>query len=227
MPTGRKHGSKLQVPCSTLEKGSAKKSPPHLSLLTSHSPLILASSSPRRRAFLKQLGLRFRIVVPDTDERPRPDERPIAFARRAAQDKARAVAQRAGTRPVVIAADTIVVLGRTILGKPHHAADARRMLKLLSGRTHEVMTGVCVRCGSAERSFVARTRVEFKKLTRQEIDFYVDSGEPMDKAGAYAIQGIGSFLVRAIRGSYTNVVGLPVAELLDVLERDFGMKVPL
>lgn len=186
--------------------------------------LILASSSPRRRAFLKQLGLRFRIVVPDTDERPRPDERPIAFARRAAQDKARAVAQRAGTRPIVIAADTIVVLGRTILGKPRSAADARRMLKLLSGRTHEVMTGVCVRCGSAERSFVARTRVEFKKLTRQEIDFYVDSGEPMDKAGAYAIQGIGSFLVRAIRGSYTNVVGLPVAELLDVLETSFGVK---
>lgn len=186
--------------------------------------LILASSSPRRRAFLKQLGLRFRIVVPDTDERPRPDERPIDFARRAAQDKARAVAQRAGTRPIVIAADTIVVLGRTILGKPRSAADARRMLKLLSGRTHEVMTGVCVRCGSAEQSFVARTRVEFKKLTRQEIDFYVDSGEPMDKAGAYAIQGIGSFLVRAIRGSYTNVVGLPVAELLDVLETSFGVK---
>ena len=183
--------------------------------------LILASSSPRRRAFLKQLGLRFRVVVPDTDERPRPNERPIAFARRAARDKARAVALRAGDRSIVIAADTIVVLGSTILGKPRSAADARRMLKLLSGRTHEVMTGVCVRRGRSEQSFVTRTRVAFKKLTPQEIDFYVDSGEPKDKAGAYAIQGIGSFLVREIRGSYTNVVGLPVAELLDVLERRF------
>ena len=191
------------------------------------SSIILASSSPRRRAFLKQLGLRFRIVVPDTDERPRPNEQPVAFARRAARDKAHAVAQRVGDRPIIIAADTIVVLGRTILGKPRNAADARRMLNLLSSRTHEVMTGVCVRCGGREQSLVARTRVEFKKLTRQEIDFYVNSGEPMDKAGAYAIQGIGSFLVRAIRGSYTNVVGLPDAELLDVLERDFGMKVPL
>ena len=188
--------------------------------------LILASSSPRRQAFLKQLGIRFRIAVPDIDETPRRGESPAAFARRAARDKARAVAARAGSAPVIVAADTIVVLGRTILGKPKHAADARRMLKLLSGRDHKVITGVCVLRGTKIRNFAVSTDVVFKELTAREIGFYVKSGEPMDKAGAYAIQGIGSFLVRAIRGSYTNVVGLPVAELLDVLERDFGMKIP-
>ena len=188
--------------------------------------LILASSSPRRQAFLKQLGIRFRIAVPDIDETPRRGESPAAVARRAARDKARAVAARAGSAPVIVAADTIVVLGRTILGKPKHAADARRMLKLLSGRDHKVITGVCVLRGTKIRNFAVSTDVVFKELTAREIGFYVKSGEPMDKAGAYAIQGIGSFLVRAIRGSYTNVVGLPVAELLDVLERDFGMKIP-
>ena len=188
--------------------------------------LILASSSPRRQAFLNQLGIRFRIAVPDIDEQPRRGESPYAYARRAARDKARAVAARVGGGPVIVAADTIVVLGRTILGKPKHAADARRMLKLLSGRDHKVITGVCALRGTKMRNFAVSTDVVFKELTGREIGFYVKSGEPMDKAGAYAIQGIGSFLVRAIRGSYTNVVGLPVAELLDVLERDFGMKIP-
>ena len=187
--------------------------------------IILASSSPRRREFLKQLGLSFKIVPPRIDEQPEKREEPGHFAWRLAVDKALDVAARVGPRPIVIAADTIVVLGKTILGKPKDAADARRMLNMLSGREHEVITGVCVTQGKKKRSFVTSTDVEFKKLTAQEIEFYIASGEPMDKAGAYAIQGIGSFLVRAISGSYTNVVGLPVAELLDVLEREF--KVPL
>ncbi len=187
-------------------------------------PLVLASSSPRRQAFFRSLGLRFRAVVPDVDEVPRVGETPARFARRAAVDKARAVARRVEARAIVIAADTIVVSGRSILGKPKSRADARRMLRALSGRRHEVMTGVCVRRGAKERSFLSRTGVFFKRLTREEIEFYVASGEPMDKAGAYAIQGIGSFMVLTIRGSYTNVVGLPVAELLDVLERQFGYK---
>ena len=187
--------------------------------------IILASSSPRRRQFLKQLGIRFRIVTPRTTEIPVRGELPLHFARRAAIDKARDVAARARNGAIVVAADTIVVLGRQILGKPKSAADARRMLRILSGRRHEVMTGVCVISGRETRSFVSRTAVEFKRLTAQEIDFYVVSREPMDKAGAYAIQGLGSFMVRAIRGSYTNVVGLPVAELLDVLEEDFGLRV--
>ena len=187
--------------------------------------IIVASSSPRRREFLKQLGLSFKVVPPRVDEQPEKREEPGHFAWRLAVDKALDVASRVGPRPIVIAADTIVVLGKTILGKPKDEVDARRMLKMLSGRGHEVITGVCVMQGRKKRSFVTSTDVEFKKLTTQEIDFYVASGEPMDKAGAYAIQGIGSFLVRSIRGSYTNVVGLPVAELLDVLEREF--KVPL
>ena len=187
--------------------------------------IILASSSPRRREFLKQLGIPFMIVVPRVDEQPEKREEPGHFAWRLAVDKALDVASRVPGKSIVIAADTIVVLGKTILGKPKDPADAQRMLKMLSGREHEVITGVCVMSGKKKKSFVTSTDVVFKKLTKQEIDFYIASGEPMDKAGAYAIQGIGSFLVREIRGSYTNVVGLPVAELLDVLEA--GFKVPL
>ena len=188
-------------------------------------PIILASSSPRRREFLKQLGIPFKIVVPRIEEQPEKGEEPGHFAWRLAVDKALDVASRVPGKSIVIAADTIVVLGKRILGKPKDESDARRMLKMLSGREHEVITGVCVSLGKKVRSFVTSTDVVFKKLTKQEIDFYIASGEPMDKAGAYAIQGIGSFLVREIRGSYTNVVGLPVAELMDVLEKEF--KVPL
>ena len=186
--------------------------------------IVLASSSPRRRAFFKQLGISFKMVVPQVEEQPKKGEAPDLFAGRLAADKALDVAARLSTPALIIAADTIVVLGRTILGKPKNTSDARRMLKMLGGRVHEVITGVCVLYGAKRRRFVTRTKVEFKKLAKQEIDFYIASGEPMDKAGAYAIQGIGSFLVRGIRGSYTNVVGLPVAELLDVLEREFGVK---
>jgi septum formation protein len=186
--------------------------------------IILASSSPRRREFLKQLGIQFKIVGPRIEEQPERGEEPGHFAWRLAVDKASDVAARVPGRSIIIAADTIVVLGKTILGKPKDAADAQRMLKMLSGREHEVITGVCVRQGKKKRSFVTSTDVEFKKLTKQEIEFYIASGEPMDKAGAYAIQGIGSFLVRKISGSYTNVVGLPVAELLDVLEKGFGLQ---
>ena len=186
--------------------------------------IILASSSPRRREFLKQLGIPFKIVVPRVEEQPEKGEEPGHFAWRLAVDKARDVASRVPAKTIIIAADTIVVLGKKILGKPKDAADAQRMLKMLSAREHEVITGVCVMSGKNKKSFVTSTDVVFKKLTKQEIDFYIGSGEPMDKAGAYAIQGIGSFLVREIRGSYTNIVGLPVAELLDVLERGFGLK---
>lgn len=194
--------------------------------MTSKSPsIILASSSPRRREFLKHLGLPFKIVAPRVEEQPEKGEEPGHFAWRLAVDKALDVASRVPGKSIVIAADTIVVLGKKILGKPKDGADAQCMLKMLSNREHTVITGVCVMQGKKKRSFVTSTDVDFKKLTKQEIDFYVASGEPMDKAGAYAIQGIGSFLVRQIRGSYTNVVGLPVAELLDVLEREF--KVPL
>lgn len=197
--------------------------------------LILASASPRRRHFLEQLGLRFEVRAADISESPRPRETPARYAIRVAEEKAAAVANRLAQRELarrelIIAADTIVARGRRLLPKPSSMADAARMLRFLSGRSHIVVTGVCilerVRGQIARRkSFAVSTRVWFKKLCEDEIRGYVRTGEPMDKAGAYAIQGIGSFLVRRIAGSYTNVVGLPVAELLDCLEREFGVKV--
>jgi len=190
--------------------------------------LVLASASPRRRAFLRALGLRFRIIPPQLNETPNRGELPAHYARRLAEDKAAEVAARVRGRGVVIAADTIVVQGRTILQKPRDRTDATRMLRALSGRWHAVISGLCVLRVSGgqilrRRSRTVRTAVEFKRLTADEIAGYIATGEPMDKAGAYAIQGIGSFMVRAIRGSYTNVVGLPVAELVDILEQDFGL----
>lgn len=187
--------------------------------------IILASASPRRREFFSQLGLRFRVVAPHIEEDPLPGEPPVAYARRVAVDKAIEVAGQVHPKAVIVAADTIVVLGRRILQKPADAEDARRMLRALSGRRHEVITGVCILGPRRMRTLVARTQVFFKKLTAAEIDFYVESGEPMDKAGAYAIQGKGCFMVRAVRGSYTNVVGLPVAELLDTLVADFAFSI--
>jgi len=195
---------------------------------------ILASSSPRRRALLRLLGHPFRVIVPAIDETPQAGERPAAFARRAAMEKALAVAERLpplrGARwRIVIACDTIVVLGHRILGKPRDAEDARRMLRALSGRTHAVLSGLCVRWESAtgrprQEVRVVKTAVEFRDLSAEEIERYVATGEPLDKAGAYAIQGRAAAMVRAIRGSWTNVVGLPLAELADVLARLQGRR---
>lgn len=216
-----------------------------------NSAVILASSSPRRREFLKQLNVEFGIIVPDVPEAPRRREAPRAYARRLAGEKADAVFERlapaalegdlkeidkdlarviAKDELLVIAADTIVVLGKHILEKPRNDADAKRMLRALSGRVHDVITGVCVLkvekgVPVRERAFTVSTSVRFKKLSAAEIDGYVATGEPKDKAGAYAIQGIGSFLVKSITGSYTNVVGLPVAELVDLLRKDFRFDV--
>ncbi len=193
--------------------------------------IILASASPRRREFLRQIGWPFEIIVPRVEETLRSRESPAHFALRLAREKARWVAEKGKKRTarlLIIAADTIVVKGRHILQKPRNAADAARMLRLLSGKPHEVISGLCVLAADRgrllkEKTTVSRTKVVFKKLTDQEIRFYVASGEPMDKAGAYAVQGIGSFLVRALRGSYTNVVGLPLSELMAILEKDFGL----
>ena len=187
--------------------------------------IILASTSPRRRAMLRAAGLRFRVEPPGVEERPRRGESPVAFARRAALDKARAVAERlnASSRPrVVVGCDTIVVLGRRILGKPRDAAEARRMLRALSGRTHCVISGLAVLAETAPgrwraRSRVVSTAVEFRRLGAAEIEAYIRGGDPMDKAGAYGIQEGAFHMVRSVRGSYTNVVGLPMAELLEML----------
>lgn len=180
--------------------------------------LILASASPRRRELLQTLGRPFSVVISEIDERPWPREKPASYALRNAAEKARAVAAR-HPDAVVLAADTIVVVDERILEKPRDAAHAAEMLRLLSGRDHEVMTGVCVWApdseGFRERAEVARTRVWFRPLSESDITTYIASGEPMDKAGAYAIQGGAACFVERIDGPYDNVVGLP----LDIVRR--------
>jgi septum formation protein len=178
---------------------------------------VLASASPRRRELLGQLGLRFTVAAADIDETPHPAEAPEAYVLRLAREKARAVAGRF-PGAWVLAADTTVVLGPELLGKPRDEAEARAMLARLSGRTHEVHTGVAL-AGRAEEALVVRTRVTFRTLSAGEIAWYAGTGEPLDKAGAYAVQGKGGFLVAAVEGSPTNVIGLPLGETLALLER--------
>ena len=176
--------------------------------------LILASASPRRAELLRAAGIQFDVLPADIDESVLPGESAEHHVRRLAEAKACAVLPRAGGRPV-LSADTVVVVAGEILGKPADDGDARRMLRLLSGRSHEVMTGICLMRHEGERgkqsSEVAVTTVEFASLTDAEINWYVASGEPHDKAGAYAIQGLASRFVTRIDGCYSNVVGLPVA----------------
>jgi septum formation protein len=165
---------------------------------------------------LRAAGFDFDVLTADVDESLRDGESAEAYVTRLAEAKARAVIDRAAGRPA-LGADTVVVCGQEILGKPADAADAKRMLRVLSGRTHVVMTGVCLAGPTGDCiTDVATTAVEFGPLSDEEIDWYVASGEPSDKAGAYAIQGLASRFVTAISGSYTNVVGLPVALVYDL-----------
>ncbi len=189
--------------------------------------LVLASGSPRRREYFERMGYAFEVVRPGTEERVRGGETARDYVERNAAEKAAEVARREGAGTVVVSADTVVVLGGEILEKPKDAADARRMLRELSGATHQVMTGLCIReggDGGKEVRTVVVTDVEFKPLEEGEIEAYIASGEPMDKAGAYAIQGRAAYMIREIRGSYTNVVGLPLAETVDVLAGTFGIR---
>lgn len=176
--------------------------------------LILASSSPRRSGYLRELGIRFRKIPSGVDERRLRGETPYRYVRRQAIAKTLAVSERHPGAPVV-GADTIVVVDGAILGKPHDAPDARRMLRKLSGRSHRVLSGMAMVGGGAAsvervRSGVSSTRVFFRKLTEGEIRGYVETGEPLDKAGAYGIQGKGGLLVTRIEGSFSNVVGFPL-----------------
>jgi septum formation protein len=170
--------------------------------------LVLASQSPRRREILQTAGISFRVEAAEVEESVLPGEAPAAYVRRLARAKAEAIAEADGP---VLGADTIVVVDERILGKPSDCEDARRMLKLLSGREHIVMTGVCLRHGAKAVVDAAETRVRFIALSDQEIQEYVDSGEPLDKAGAYAIQGLASKFIDRVQGCYFNVVGLPIA----------------
>ncbi|MGC3997242.1 MAG: Maf family protein [Anaeromyxobacter sp.] len=178
--------------------------------------LVLASQSPRRRALLEGLGIALEVRPAETDESVRPGEPPREYVRRVAREKARAVAGA-----VVLAADTSVVLGQEILGKPADGPDAARMLRALSGTRHEVLTAVCVRsqgpAGPREHEALVATEVRFRPLTAGEIAWYVATGEPLDKAGAYALQGAGGAFVEGVTGSVSGVVGLPVAETLALL----------
>ena len=179
--------------------------------------MILASQSPRRVELMHEAGYDFTVQPARIDETPLPGETPFALVERLARAKATAVAATAPAVETVIAADTIVAIDGELLGKPGDPDEARAMLRHLSGRTHHVASGVCIAKGASDKntSFVAVTEVEFFELTDEEIDAYVESGEPMDKAGAYGIQGAGGrMLVRGIRGDYYNVVGLPIASLV-------------
>jgi septum formation protein len=173
--------------------------------------LLLASASPRRAELLSTAGIRFDVRPVLLDESIRPGEAPATYVGRLAEEKALAAAVQV-PGATVLGADTTVVAAGEVLGKPLDAADASRMLRKLSGRTHEVLTGVCLlQPGRAGDVRIARTAVEFAVLTEAEIAWYVESREPMDKAGGYAVQGLASRFVTRIEGSYSNVVGLPVA----------------
>ena len=188
--------------------------------------LVLASGSPRRRHLLSQAGLSFEVVPADIPEEARPGEAPTAMAERLAQEKALAVVARLPSGPIrpVLAADTIVVIGDEVLGKPDDAAHAVVLLSKLVGRSHVVITGVALAHGDEATpgelsSFWVASTVRMRTAERSEIERYVAGGEPMDKAGAYAIQGEGRKFVIEVEGSETNVIGLPMEETLALLSR--------
>ncbi len=183
--------------------------------------LVLASSSPRRRELLESVGLSIEVINPSADEVMLGSESPEEFASRVAFEKAASVSRGLGSGSVVIGADTIVVVDGEVLGKPMDELDAARMLGLLSGREHHVLTAFSLLRPREEllHAEMVRTSVRVSELAASDIEGYIKTGEPMDKAGAYGIQGIGAFMVEGITGSYTNVVGLPVPEVLRALTK--------
>ena len=184
-----------------------------------HYPLVLASGSPRRRELLAQAGYRFEVQVSSIAEARRPDEDAIRFATRLAREKAEDVFARSSPGVVVLGADTVVVCDGEVMGKPADAADATRMLLRLSGRTHQVVTGVAVVWGEGSAEIAAElTQVTVRTISPQEVSEYVAGGDPMDKAGAYAIQGYAGRWIPRINGCYFNVVGLPLALVSSMLE---------
>jgi septum formation protein len=186
-----------------------------------NAKLILASNSPRRRYLLKQAGLLFSVIPSQVDESSISVSAPALYARELAIAKAMDVAKD-HPDSWVIGADTIVLIDGLILGKPDSKTHAAEMLERLSGQTHQVITGYCICRKSSGKQIVdsVSTDVTFKKLSSREIEWYTHTSEPFDKAGAYAIQGLGTFLVKSISGSYSNVVGLPVCEVIEHLIRE-------
>jgi septum formation protein len=180
--------------------------------------VFLASNSPRRRELLTQIGVRFGVIPVELDEAPRCDEAPEDYVLRVALDKARAGRALAAARSdlPVLAADTAVVVDGLILGKPRDRHDSAAMMRLLSGRTHRVLSGVAV-TGTDERQTLSTSEVSFREIHPAEIQAYWDTGEPTDKAGGYAIQGLGAVFVQRLRGSYSGVMGLPLYETARLL----------
>jgi septum formation protein len=187
--------------------------------------IILASASPRRKELLEQIGLRFEVEPSDYEEDIVPGSEPHEMARKLSLGKARAAARK-HRNALIIAADTFVVFGDRVLGKPHTNAEAREMLRALNGQAHSVITGFTVLDTETGKvlSRSVETRVHMRKLTLKEIDSYVRSKEPLDKAGGYAIQGLGAVLVERIEGDYFNVVGLPLSALAESL-KEFSIHV--
>ena len=186
--------------------------------------IILASQSPRRRQLLAQMGLGFQEVCPQTDEQMDPCAPPEEEVARICRKKALAVKPLIKREDIVIAADTIVVIGTQVLGKPRDSADAERMLRLLSGREHRVLTGLTVLQGEKIITQVETARIQFRPMEEAEIRAYVQTQEPLDKAGAYGIQGLGAVFVQSITGDYYSVMGLPVCRLSQIL-RQWGYPV--
>ena len=188
-------------------------------------PIILASASPRRQELLTQIGLKFAVEPSEYQEEMHPELTPQQLARFLSREKAQAVARRHGNA-LVIAADTFGVFRGKIVGKPHTEAEARDMLTMLNGKMHTVITGFTIIDTETNRTISrsVATRVYFRRLTAAEINAYVKSQEPLDKAGAYAIQGLGSVIVKRIEGDYYNVIGLPLCALVQSLKK-FGIDV--
>lgn len=185
--------------------------------------LVLASASPRRAELLSSAGFRFSVAPADVDETRLPGEAPRDYALRVARDKARTIAARPPqTGATILAADTVVVAGREILGKPVDRSDARRMLRLLSGTVHEVLTAVVLSHGGRETAEVVRTRVRFVPLRDDEIEWYLETGDAIGKAGGYGIQGPAARFIDWIDGTWSNVVGLPIATVYRLL-REAGV----
>lgn len=187
--------------------------------------IILASASPRRKEILEKTGLKFKVKAGSYEEDMGLDMSPQKLARFLSLEKAKTIAAKY-KNALIIAADTIVILKGEVLGKPHTDKEARRMLSLLNGATHSVITGfTIIDTGSNKKiSRSVETRVTFRKLTEEEINAYVKSGEPLDKAGAYGVQGLGAVIVKCIEGDYFNVMGLPLSALVESLKK-FGVHV--
>jgi len=188
-------------------------------------PLILASSSPRRRILLSGLGIPFKVLPSQIKGEENDKNKPEKFATGLAIKKARNVYLRTKDG-WVLGADTIVVLNENIIGKPNDYEDAKRMLRYLSGKEHIVITGFCILNPSGEIAHIesVKTKVKIRELSEEEIEAYLNTKEPFDKAGAYAVQGIGAFMIKSINGSYTNVVGLPLCELITALKKIKALK---